>query len=64
MVDSTEHDWINQVRQFMEKFYRTEKRTTVRIEALNYLGSVVAENALTHEVRWCECIEKIRGGWG
>ena len=50
MIDSTEHGWLDQVRHFMDKFYHKEKQTPVRMEALNYLGSVVAENSLTHEV--------------
>ena len=50
MIDSCEEGWVDQVIAFINKFYKREKRTAVRIEALNYLGSVVAENSLTHEV--------------
>lgn len=50
MIDSTEYGWIDQVVGFMDKFYRRETRTAIQKEALDYLGNVVAENSLTHEV--------------
>ena len=50
MIDSSELGWIDQVIAFMDKFYQKETRTAIRVEALNYLGKVVAENSLTHEV--------------
>ena len=51
MIDSCEEGWVEHVIAFIDKFYKREKRTAVRLEALNYLGSVVAENSLTHEVK-------------
>ena len=50
MITSCEEKWVENVISFVDKFYRRERRTAVRVEALNYLGSVVAENSLTHEV--------------
>ena len=50
MIESTEEGWVDQVISFMDKFYLKETRTAVRKEALNYLGSVVAENSLSQEV--------------
>ena len=50
MIESTEDGWVDKVISFMDKFYLRETRTAVRKEALNYLGSVVAENSLTQEV--------------
>ena len=50
MIDSSAHGWIDQVIDFMDKFYHQETRTAVRKEALSYLGNVVAENSLTQEV--------------
>ena len=50
MIDSSAHGWIDQVIDFMDKFYQKETRTAVRKEALSYLGNVVAENSLTQEV--------------
>ena len=51
MIDSCEEGWVEQVIAFIDKFYRRERRTAIRVEALNHLGSIVAENSLTHEVR-------------
>lgn len=50
MIETTEDGWVAQVISFMDKFYRRETRTAIRKEALNYLGSVVAENSLSQEV--------------
>lgn len=50
MIDSCEEGWVEQVIAFIDKFYRRERRTAIRVEALNYLSSIVAENSLTHEV--------------
>jgi hypothetical protein len=50
MIDSCEEGWVERVVAFVDKFYRRERRTAVRIEALNYLGTAVTENSLTHEV--------------
>lgn len=50
MIDSCEEGWVEHVVAFIDKFYRRERRTAVRVEALNYLGRIVAENSLTHEV--------------
>lgn len=51
MIDSCEEGWVEQVIAFIDKFYRRERRTAIRMEALNHLGKIVAENSLTHEVR-------------
>ena len=52
MIDSCEEGWVEHVIDFVDKFYKREKRTAVRVEALNYLGNIVAENSLTHEVKF------------
>ena len=41
---------MDHVIAFIDKFYHRERRTAVRVDALNHLGSIVAENSLTHEV--------------
>ena len=50
MIDSCEEGWVDHVIAFIDKFYRRERRTAVRVDALNHLGVIVAENSLTHEV--------------
>ncbi len=50
MIDSCEEGWVERVVAFVDKFYRRERRTAVRVEALNYIGTAVTENSLTHEV--------------
>ena len=59
MIDSCEEGWVEHVVAFIDKFYRKERRTAVRVEALNYLGRIVAENSLTHEVMYMQQVPKI-----
>ena len=55
MIDSCEEGWVEHVIAFIDKFYRQERRMAIRVEALNYLGRIVAENSLTHEVMYSKC---------
>ena len=50
MLDSLVPGWVGQVTEFMERFYRTETRTAIRIEALNFLASLLTDHRLAHEV--------------
>jgi tuberous sclerosis protein 2 len=49
VIDSADVDWLQQITDFMHKFYQCEGRTVVRKEALAYLARVMEDHWLTQE---------------
>ena len=44
-------DWLKELTQFIDKYYKKEKRNDIRIRALDILSIVFNNHRYTHEVK-------------